>query len=123
MSSKIIYDHEAYPDKPTGQVVSVDDEIGPGGGYHRYFVYGKDDGNVYIDVRFQKGPVLEEGINGIQNEHLMAIVKHRLESFQSGPFSCQENQNALDSVNKALDFMHSRTSDRVDRGVEGQNKE
>jgi len=73
-------------------------------------------------IKFQKGPVKETGLNGIQNEDLLHIVVHRLHSFQKGPFSCRENALALTKVQEALHWLDARTQDRLDRGVEGKNE-
>lgn len=72
-------------------------------------------------IRFQHGPVKEHGINGITNEALLAIVIDRLEGFQSGPFACEENGQALSWAKLALGVLEERTKNRIDRGVEGTN--
>lgn len=71
-------------------------------------------------IRFQKGPILEAGVNGVQIEHLLAIVLHRLREFQKGPFACGENALAIDGVTTAIDALRARTIDRQRRGVEGR---
>lgn len=71
------------------------------------------------ELRFQRGPIKETGVNGITNEALLAIVADRLEGFQSGPYACEENAKALIHVMGALDVLHERTAARVARGVEG----
>lgn len=68
---------------------------------------------------FQTGDPATAGINGITNETLLAVVKDRLESFQSGKFACIENQVSLNHINAALDTLLSRTRARQARGVEG----
>lgn len=50
-----------------------------------------------------------------------AIVIDRLRSFQSGPFSCRENALALTKCEEAMQWLHSRTLERMRRGVEGTN--
>ncbi len=77
----------------------------------------------FVPICFQHGPILEHGVNGVTNESLLAIVKDRLEAFQAGQFKCDENAAALTAVNLALECLHSRTANRIKRGVEGQNKE
>jgi hypothetical protein len=52
---------------------------------------------------------------------LLAVVRDRLECFQRGPFACDTNQQALDHVVAAMESLHSRTKERVVRGVEGTN--
>lgn len=73
-------------------------------------------------VSFQNGPIKEFGVNGCQNEDLLAIVVDRLEGFQSGTFSCRENAIALTHIQTALMWLNKRTSDRHNRGVEGKSE-
>jgi hypothetical protein len=70
-------------------------------------------------INFQDGPIKEYGVNGLTNEILLAIVKHRLEGFQSGEFPCEDNQEAISHISKAISALQRRTIERVDRGVEG----
>lgn len=103
--------------------VAAIDQPGPGGGCHVYRAEvsaGDDRGS--FPVNFQKGPVKEVGINGLQNEHLLAMIIDRLQGFQSGPFACEENARALEACETALDWMNKRTTDRASRGAEGKNE-
>lgn len=105
------------PEAPSDIVVRAVDE--PEYGAHHYYQihWGA---NVMVYVPFQKGPVAEVGHNGITNEALLAIVQHRLECFQMGPFNCPQNDEALTAVEEALEALHQRTKDRRERGVEGK---
>lgn len=104
----------------------VQDHQGPGGAHHGYLVTDARDGElkggmrVLGKVTFQEGGVAENGVNGISNEVLLEIVRHRLVCFQAGPFACQGNADALVDVESALAGLYARTADRVDRGVEGR---
>jgi hypothetical protein len=86
-----------------------------------------DDGKTRLDllnlveINFQNGAVKEHGVNGISNESLLAIVIDRLQGFQSGEFSCRENAIALTKLEEAMLWLHKRTKDRLERGVEGKN--
>jgi hypothetical protein len=106
-------------------VIRVCDEPGPGGAHHAYqilpFDWESRPGIRPLTLIFQKGGIAEAGVNGLTNEALLAIVKHRLECFQAGPFPCEENASALQAVDVALDALHCRTKARRDRGVEGQS--
>lgn len=108
--------------------IAVGGEIGHGcGANHVYFVSAPpDDKSVGVEpmltVKFQSGSINEVGINGVTQEVLLAIIIDRLRSFQSGPFSCRENALALTKCEEALQWMHSRTLERMRRGVEGQTK-
>lgn len=96
------------------------DKPGPGGACHNYVIAA--DGYQEGYVHFQKGPVHENGYNGCMMEDLLAIVKDRLESFQTGPYPCRENATALDMVTAALAWLTIRTENRQERGVEGISK-
>lgn len=118
--------------------IFVLDEPGPGGACHHYVVdFDLDeqfaveelceelldtDAEPLLRLQFQNGPIQERGVNGVQQEHLLAIVADRLQSFQAGPFANAYNQEALEHVLAALDALHRRTRDRLARGVEGFNK-
>ena len=77
------------------KVVSNDD-VGPGGAYHEYYICRSEPNSdtpagEFGHVKIQNGPVKESGVNGCHNEDLIAIVIDRLQCFQSGEFSCREN--------------------------------
>ncbi len=107
--------------------IEVLDEPGQGGACHEYSVvpnYQKIGDDVVtpinpFTVRFQNGPIQEFGVNGCQQEDLLAIVIDRLQSFQSGNFACRENALALTKCQEALMWLQKRTADRQSRGVEG----
>ena len=100
--------------------IQVMDEPGSGGACHEYSItptFGNAEG---IRIDFQNGPLSETTYpNGISNEALLAIVEDRLAGFQSGDFPSRENSIALTKVQEAMMWLHKRTLDRVDRGVEG----
>lgn len=108
-------------------VVLVGDEPGAGNACHEYYISRSE---VYLDfpagefghIRFQNGPVKENGVNGCHQEDLLAIVIHRLRGFQSGDFACRENAIALTKIEEALHWLEHRTRERQKRGVEGTNK-
>lgn len=101
--------------------ITVADEPGHGGANHVYEVRGFDDGVIMV-ISFQNGPINENGVNGLTQEVLLAIVADRLRSFQAGPFACRENALALTKIEEAMHWLHSRTLARMQRGVEGTNK-
>ena len=109
--------------------VHVLDEKGAGGAHHKYkVVHHKpvDNENAklvelgYID--FQNGGIAENGVNGLTNEALLAIVEHRLDCFNNGPFPCRENAIAKTHVETALLWLEKRTKERKARGVEGKTQ-
>jgi len=92
---------------------------------HHYYIIGKAGGHEILKeefgfVDFQDGPIQEVGVNGCQNEDLIAIVIDRLRYFQAGKFSCRENAIALTHLEDALHWLEHRTRERAKRGVEGK---
>ena len=115
---------ESIYTSPTGAttVVVLDQPHPVNGACHRYQVRLTEHGNeLGQTIEFQNGPIAENGINGIANEDLLEIVKHRLEGFQRGEFKSEANAQALTGVQLALYHLNARTADRVERDVEGQN--
>ena len=70
-------------------------------------------------IGFQDGLVPDNGLNGVTNESLIAVVIHRL-WILNGLYPCIENQIALDNLKIALDSLELRTTRRIARGVEGK---
>ena len=115
-----IHDHVVNP--ANDQIlIQATDGPGPGGANHEYLVQipGGEAEDLWID--FQNGPIAEVGFNGITQEVLLAIVIDRLRSFQKGPFACDSNAKALEHAEASLEWLKSRTRDRMRRGVEGRN--
>ncbi len=75
-----------------------------------------------VTIQFQNGPVSESGVNGLTNEALLALLIHRTK-FINKKFPCRENSIAITNMEQALMWFEKRTADRIDRGVEGKNKE
>ena len=112
-----IHAHEVTDaDKTIG--ITAMDAPGNGGANHYYAidVAGTENG---IDIRFQDGPVAENGVNGITQEVLLAVAIDRLQCFQRGPFACRENAIALTHIETAMMWLQQRTRDRIARQVEG----
>jgi hypothetical protein len=106
--------------------VNVMDEPGDGGACHEYAISRAEDSNIvpvgeFGCIKFQKGPVKENGVNGCFQEDLIAIVIDRLQCFQAGDFACRENALALTKLEEALHWLNHRTNDRQARGVEGKS--
>ncbi len=102
--------------------IAVEKERGPGNARHAYAILTQDGGKELAHIDFQKGPIRENGINGIQNEQLLGIVIDRLVGFQAGAFACDENQQALEGIVSALGILQTRTAIRRARGVEGKSE-
>lgn len=104
-----------------GLSIIVLDEPGQGGACHGYEIISDTDPDPYCGIIFQKGPIKEFGVNGVTHEALLAILIDRLEGFQSGPYACEDNSEALFHIRAALSCLQRRTHARLARGVEGTN--
>jgi len=113
-------------DQNPNVTVQAMDDAGKYGASHNYHinVRGTEPGSSgsITAIHFQKGPVKEVGINGITGEALVAIVVDRLRGFQTGRFPCRENAIALQYLETALMWMNKRTAERIQKGVEGKDK-
>jgi hypothetical protein len=106
-----------------GLRVVTEDEIGDGGAHHKYGVHWNNHGYEGSNgIKFQKGPIAENGFNGVSNESLIAIVLDRLECFQAGGYACRENALAITKLQEAMHWLHHRTRERIARGVEGTSQ-
>ena len=103
--------------------VFVADQPDPNGGgaCHSYQVRDRD-GNIWLNLDFQKGPLKENGANGVTDVLLAEILRDRLEHFQAGPFPSTHSAWGLSGINTYLESQKARTADREQRGVEGVDK-
>lgn len=102
------------------------DEKGNGGAHHKYLIAGGETGRgeheVYVTIQMQNGArKLPDSKHGIIDTDLLEIVRHRLQCFQSGPFSTRENAVALTHIEEALMWLNRRVEDRIERNVLGVN--
>lgn len=86
---------------------------------HLFKVVKADDNSTLAEIHFQEGPIKENGVNGVCNEDLIAMVIRRLKGFQDSEFSCKENAMAITKLEETLMWLRKRTQDREVRGVEG----
>lgn len=121
-----ITDHIVEGDSVNHQLqIEVQDEPGQGGANHEYLVLLPPDSTFQhapvngVTIQFQNGPIKEFGVNGVTGEALTAIQIDRLRGFQSGPFACDDNAEALAHYEAALECLQRRTKARIARGVEG----
>ena len=113
---RTIESHKVNPANDT-LTITIRDEPGSGGACHDYEIALPDGSGVRLG--FQNGPIAEVGVNGITHEALLAILIDRMQSFQAGPYACDENGAALNALEAAQDYLHARTKNRMARGVEG----
>lgn len=103
----------------------VDQQFGAGHVYEVRTIsgYGPDGkeqkAEVLATINFQKGPIKENGINGVQHIDLLAIIRDRLDSFQAGPFASPANEVTAGFVAAAIASDETRTRRRVKAGTEG----
>jgi len=71
--------------------------------------------NIVVTIAFQRGPEKAVGVNGLTNEVLLAIVIDRLERFQMGPASCEENGEALGLLEHGLAKLAARVQRCIQR--------
>jgi len=77
-------------------------------------------GDLINPIQFQLGPIQENGVNGVTNEALLAIVLHRLRILNE-KFPCRENSLAITNIEQGQMWLEQRTRNRQKRGVEGLN--
>jgi hypothetical protein len=112
----------AIPTMSPTNVAALDQpDPNAGGANHLYGIqYGGPSEVVHIP--FQHGPRGVAGSTpGVFDDDLLAIVQHRLEGFQQGPFACPENARALELVMFARNQLGLRVARRIAQGVLGVN--
>jgi|LakMenE01Jun11ns_1017448.scaffolds.fasta_scaffold8945310_1 hypothetical protein len=75
-----------------------------------------------VKFTIQSDPISEVGLNGIQAVDMLEYVKCLFESLNES-FPCRENSLTITKIEEAIHWQHARTRDRLNRGVEGKNKE
>lgn len=85
-----------------------------------YQVIHSESGKLAGEIKFQKGPVQEVGLNGIFLEDILLISIDQLEHFQNSDFACQENEDILLNLRAALASTRARQYDRQIRNVQGK---
>lgn len=102
------------------------DIIGEDKANHQYLIVKEgrktyDLNAVVGEIQFQKGPRNDtNSINGVLLTDLLEISRDVLFSYQSGPYNCDENAEALNYIEKALECLNNRTKDRAKRNVLGK---
>lgn len=91
--------------------------------HHSYQISVREGYNpFYSNINFQKGPVKENGHNGVTETALLAVLIDRLQCFQNSEFKCKENAVALTHLEDAMNWLNRRTIQRTLRNVEGTNQ-
>lgn len=123
--------HHKFPGDELNERLNIEnDDRNPenGNASHHYRIWhsGSDvlARKTVADIYFQNGPRNDpESYVGCTDAAILAILIDRYEGFQSGSFRCEENQDVLMHLYRALHYMEKRVEDRVERGVLGENKE
>lgn len=121
MATYNVYTGTEYAGTQTRVTCNVQDD----GAHYQYdVIFEKKDGGGEVNncIDFQRGSVAVEGLNGIQDEGVLAVLIDRLRHFQAGQFACADNEEALNCLERAHDCMERRKRDRIKRGVEGLNE-
>lgn len=110
------------PNNAPTNVVAIDDrDPAAGNASHTYGIQYGGPSDV-CRIQFQHGPRGIAGSTpGVFDDDLLAIVDDRLSGFQSGPYACQENADALNLVRAAREALGLRVARRVSQGVLGVN--
>lgn len=99
--------HSDVPDDINRHItITEGGEVGPGGAPTHYEIAVA--GVRLPPIVFHVGSAVPEGPNGHTNESLLGVVYDRLEQFQRGPFTCQENQQAMDAIYLAISALKRR---------------
>lgn len=64
-------------------------------------------------IKFQNGSVNTEGVNGISEESLLAVLCHRLQARQDGLFANDRTQAALDLCSAALNALKTTSREEA----------
>ena len=106
---------------PTNVVALDERDPHAGNANHEYAIQWGGPSDV-TRIQFQHGPRGEVTSKaGVFDDDLLAILQDRLEGFQSGPFACEENAQALAAVRSARDALGLRVCRRIAKGVLGAN--
>jgi hypothetical protein len=93
---------------------------------HKYDIslYHCNEWQKVSSIKFQEGSVKDGNVtvNGVTMEGLIAVVIDRLQCFQKGPLNSRENALAITKLEEAIHWLHHRTLERNQRGVEGSNQ-
>ena len=81
---------------------------------------------VGLSIDWQNGPLGRDQArtepNGAFVETVILAARRRIEYYQRSRFACDENAQAIEHLNAALDVLQQRTARREAAGVEGTNE-
>jgi len=96
--------------------IEATDDPGPGGAHNSYQITTTvaDYASKFCTIKFHTGdPKGIDGIKGISDETLLAVVIDRLKGFQKGKFGNEKIANALVRLEECLMWLQSDLVDKV----------
>ena len=96
-------------EKDLGVIITSDDQD------------GEEDRVARQEIQFQHGTIPENGINGVTNEAVLALLAMRIRALNQ-KFPCRENSIAITKIEEARLWLQERTRVREEQGVEGKNE-
>jgi hypothetical protein len=88
-------------------------------GTKHHFRVISDDEKTLCEINYQEGPVKEQGVNGVQDDHLLLIVRERLLYLNKSKWANRESAMALTKVEEAIMWLNKRTANRTMLKKEG----
>lgn len=76
-------------------------------------------GDTFLSLWWQHGPVAEVGVNGMQADDVLDVVLDYLRAVNVPPFNARETSLAITDIESAQNWLRRRTANRIARGVEG----
>lgn len=70
-------------------------------------------------IAWQRGPLNVAGRNGAFLIEVLESCRSQIEYFQGSKFACNENLEALENVNRAMDALRKRRDRRSEAGILG----
>lgn len=106
-----------------GEIVPLEQsgEVGLDGRPHiQRFRNPHDLNDIWLEVKWQHGPVPINGENGMTMEQYIEVVLMRLREYQQGETTrCRMNALAITKLEEAQDHLYRRTRERQQKQVEG----
>lgn len=85
---------------------------------NKYIIHGKENNTVIFKI--QNGPIKENGKNGCQVDHMLAVASHIIRVLNT-KVPCDFNEKAIMGIEDAISALEARRLDRENRNVEGTN--
>lgn len=93
---------------PTGPI----NQAGVKNRYAALILDGEAIANILCSINFQDGHPDVHGRNGVTLETLLAVCHDRLTCFQAAAFPCEQNAEAIQHIERALEALKDRTREQ-----------